>query len=44
MRKQLNAVDIVQVEVDAGIPNPKAHPNRTFTLGEDEVTIAMEAA
>ena len=44
MRKQLNAVDIVQVEVDAGIPNPKAHPNRTFTLGEEEVTIAMEAA
>lgn len=44
MRKQLNAVDIVQVEVDAGIPNPKEHPNRTFTLGEDRVTIAMEEA
>lgn len=44
MRNRLNAVDIVQVEVDAGIPNPKEHPNRTFTLGEDKVTIAMEAA
>ncbi|MCB0115531.1 MAG: hypothetical protein R2873_05250 [Caldilineaceae bacterium] len=44
MRNRLNAVDIVQVEVDAGIPNPKEHPHRTFKLGEDEVTIAMEEA
>ncbi len=44
MRKAINAVDIVQVEVDAGIPTPQEHPHRTFSLGEDKVTIAMEAA
>ena len=44
VRQTGNAVDIVQVDVDAGIPLPEEHAHRTFTLGEDKVTIAMEAA
>jgi hypothetical protein len=44
MSQSLNVVNIVQVEVNAGIPSPEVHPNRTFTLGEDKVTIALEKA
>lgn len=44
IRRHLNVVNIVAVDVDAGIPSPKVHPNRTFTLGEDKVTIALETA
>ena len=44
MSQSLNVVNIVQVDVNAGIPSPEVHPNRTFTLGEDKVTIALEKA
>jgi hypothetical protein len=44
IRKAANIVDIVQVDVNAGVPSPEEHPHRTFTLGEDKVTIAMETA
>lgn len=44
IRQAINAVDIVQVDVNAGMPSPEGHPHHTFTLGEDEVTIAMETA
>lgn len=44
MSQSLNVVNIVQVDVNAGIPSPDVHPHRTFTLGEDKVTIALEAA
>lgn len=44
VRKAVNAVDIVQVDVEAGIPLPEEHPHQTFTLGEDKVTIGLEEA
>jgi hypothetical protein len=44
IRQTANAVNIVQVDVDAGIPQPEEHPHRTFPLGEDKVTISMEKA
>lgn len=44
VRQAVNAVDIVQVDVEAGIPLPEEHPHQTFTLGEDEVTIGLEEA
>jgi hypothetical protein len=44
LSQTLNVVNIVQVDVKAGIPSPEVQPNRTFTLGEDKVTIALEAA
>ncbi len=44
MQKAVNAVDIVQVDLEAGIPLPEEHPNQTFTLGEDQVTIGLEEA
>jgi hypothetical protein len=44
IRQSVNAVNIVQVDVNAGIPQPEEHPHRTFALGEDQVTISMEKA
>jgi superfamily I DNA and RNA helicase len=44
IRQTVNAANIVQVDVDAGIPQPEEHPNHTFPLGEDKVTISIEKA
>jgi superfamily I DNA and RNA helicase len=44
IRQTVNAANIVQVDVDAGIPQPEEHPHHTFPLGEDKVTISIEKA
>jgi superfamily I DNA and RNA helicase len=44
IRQTVNAANIVQVDIDAGIPQPEEHPHHTFPLGEDKVTISIEKA
>jgi len=42
IKEQAHLVDVVQVNIKAGNPMPKALAQVDCTIGEDEVTIAIE--
>ena len=42
IKKDANLADVVQVNIKAGNPMPEALPQVDHTIGEEEVTVAIE--